>query len=83
MEIQEMAERLRRDPGAVRAVMESADGQALLRALAGRDGGAGLDRAAAQAAGGNTAQMAQMLKNILATPGGAQLLQRIARQLQR
>ena len=83
MELQEMAKRLRRDPGAVRAVMESADGQALLRALQGRDGGAGLDRAAAQAAGGNTAQMAQMLKNVLATPGGAQLLQRIARQLQR
>ena len=82
MELQELAERLRRDPAAVQAVMESPDGKALQRALQGRDGGAGLERAAAQAAGGNTAQMAQLLKNVLATPEGAKLLRRIARQLQ-
>jgi hypothetical protein len=83
MELQELAERLRRDPSAVRAVMESPDGRALLRALQGNDGGAKLERAAAQAAGGNTAQMTQMLKSILSAPGGAQLLGRIARQLQK
>ena len=83
MDQKEMIERLKRNPAAVQALLNSADGQALMRMLQGQDSGRSLDRAAAQASGGNTAQMTQMLKNVMSTPGGAQLIKRIAQSLQK
>lgn len=40
MDQKEMMERLKRDPAALQAVMQSQDGQMLLRLLSGSDGGA-------------------------------------------
>ena len=39
MDRKEMMERLKRDPAALQAVMQSQDGQMLLRLLSGSDGG--------------------------------------------
>lgn len=39
MDQKEMMERLKRDPAALQAVMQSQDGQMLLRLLSGSDGG--------------------------------------------
>ncbi len=83
MDQRDMIERLKRDPAALQALMNSPDAQALMRMLQGGDGGQALNRAASQAAGGNTAQMTQMLKNIMSTPGGAQLIRRITKSLQK
>ena len=83
MDQKEMIERLKRNPAAVQALLNSPDGQTLMRMLQGHNSGQALDRAAAQASGGNAAQMTQMLKNIMSTPGGAQLIRRIAQSLQK
>ncbi|MBQ1674746.1 MAG: hypothetical protein II069_01730 [Oscillospiraceae bacterium] len=83
MDQKEIIERLKKNPAAAQALLNSPDAQALMRMLQGQDGGQALDRAASQAAGGNTAQMTQMLKNIMSTPGGAQLIKRLAKSLQK
>ena len=83
MDQKEIIERLKKNPALAQALLNSPDAQALMRMLQGQDGGQALDRAASQAAGGNTAQMTQMLKNIMSTPGGAQLIKRLAKSLQK
>ena len=53
MDQKEMMERLKRDPAALQAVMQSQDGQMLLRLLSGSDGGRTLQQAVRQAAAGH------------------------------
>lgn len=83
MDQAEMIRKLKQNPAALQSVMQSRDGQQLMQMLAGSDGGAGLNRAAAQAAGGNTADMVQMLKKVMSSPDGAALIQRIGQSLQK
>ena len=79
MDQKEMMERLKRDPAALQAVMQSQDGQMLLRLLSGSDGG----RTLQQAAAGDAAAMSQMLQGIMSSPRGAALVQRIGESLQK
>lgn len=83
MDQKDIVERLKSNPAALQSLMNSPDGQALMRMLQGNDGGQRLQQAGQQAAAGNTAQMMQMLKNVLSTPGGADLLRRIGQSLQK
>lgn len=83
MDQKEMIERLKKNPQAIRALINSPDGQTLMRMLQGKDGGQTLNRASSQAAAGNTAQMMQMIKGIMSTPGGAELIRRIGQNLQK
>ena len=83
MDQKEMMERLKANPAALQALINSPDGQALMRMLQGNDGGARLQQATNQAAGGNTVQMMQLLKGVLSAPGGAELLRRIGQNLQK
>ena len=53
-----LAEQLKRDPAALRALMQSPDGQALIQMLTQGDRGAGLRQAAQAAARGDSAQLA-------------------------
>ena len=53
MDQKEIMERLKRDPAALQAVMQSQDGQMLLRLLSGSDGGRTLQQAVRQAAAGD------------------------------
>ncbi|MDO4810370.1 MAG: hypothetical protein Q3985_00365 [Eubacteriales bacterium] len=78
-----MIQRLKKNPAALQSVMQSQDGQKLMQMLSGTDGGTGLNRAAAQAAGGNTADMVKMLKQVMSSPEGAALVQRIGQSLQK
>ena len=71
------------NPAALQSIMQSQDGQRLMQMLSGGDHGVSLNRAAAQAAGGNTADMVQMLKNVMSSPEGAALVQRIGESLQK
>ena len=79
MDQKEMMERLKRDPAALQAVMQSQDGQMLLRLLSGSDGGRTLQQAVRQAAAGDAAAMSQ----IMSSPRGAALVQRIGESLQK
>ena len=77
MDQRELAEKLKNNPEALRSVMQSRDGQALLQALQGSDGGQSLRQAATQAAGGNTAEMVRLMHQVMASPEGAALVERI------
>ena len=77
-----LAERLRRDPAALRSLMQSPDGQALLGMLTQGDQGAGLRQAAQAAARGDSAQLAGMVRQLMESPQGAALAERIQRAVQ-
>lgn len=78
-----MAEQLRKDPAALKALMTSQDGQALMRMLTQGDQGAGLQRAVQSAAKGDTAAMVRMVNQIMQSPEGAQLVERINKAVQK
>ena len=81
MNEQDIMNKLKGDPRALRSVMQSQDGQALLRMLSGGDSAA-LGKAAQQAASGDTAALSGMLRQVLSTPEGAELVQRLENRLQ-
>lgn len=81
MNDQDMVKKLKNDPAALRSVMQSADGRALLGMLSGGDTAA-LGRAAQQAAGDMSA-LSAMLQRVMATPEGAALVQHLEESLQR
>lgn len=83
MEQSELMEKLRQNPAALQRVMRSQDGQQLMRMLSGADGGSSLNRAAMQAAGGNTAEITKMIQNVMQSPEGAELIRRISESLQK
>lgn len=72
-----LADQLKSNPAALRSLMHSPDGQALLRMLTQGDQGAGLQQAAQAAAKGNPAQMTEMINRIMQSPEGAALVERI------
>ena len=83
MEQSELMEKLRQNPAALQRVMHSQDGQQLMRMLSGADGGSSLNRAAMQAAGGNTAEITKMIQNVMQSSEGAELIRRISESLQK
>lgn len=78
-----MAEQLRKDPAALKALMNSQDGQTLMRMLTQGDQGAGLQKAVQSAAKGDTTAMVQMVNQIMRSPEGAQLVERINKAVQK
>lgn len=83
MDQADMIQRLKQNPAVLQNIMQSQDGQKLMQMLSGGDSGESLNRAAAQAAGGNTADMVQMLKKVMSSPDGAALVRRIGQSLQK
>jgi len=79
----QMAERLRKNPAMLKSLMQSRDGQALMRLLTQGDQGAGLQRAVQSAAKGDAAAMTQMVSQIMQSPEGAQLVERISKAVQK
>lgn len=79
MDLKTALSQFKQNPDAVRAVMDSQEAQELLRILQSGDGG----KAVQQASDGNTAQLTQLLQKVMASPGGAELLQRIGGKLQK
>ena len=78
-----LAKQLKNDPEALRKLMYSQDGQALMQMLTRNDRGAGLQQAIRSAAQGNTNQMADMVRRIMDTPEGAALVERIQKAVQK
>ncbi len=77
MQHNDMMAHLQQDPSAAQRVMQSSDGQALMRMLSGSDNGASLQQAMAQASSGNTAQLAEMIRQIMQNPEGAALVRNL------
>ena len=76
-----MIQQLRANPAMLQSLMQSQDGQALLRMLSAGDQGASLQRAAQSAAKGNPAEMMRMMNQVMKSPAGAELVQRINRSI--
>ena len=78
-----MVEELRANPAMLQGLMQSRDGQALMQMLTQNDRGAGLQRAVQSAAKGDPSEMVQMMNQIMQSPGGAELVQRINKAIQK
>lgn len=66
------------DKKALERVAKSPDAQALAGMITQGQDQASLKKIAEDAAKGNTAQLNQIIQNIVRSPGGAQLLQRLS-----
>lgn len=74
---------LKNNPDAVQSLFQTQDGQELLQMLTEQDRGASLQQAAQNAATGNAAQMVRMISQVMQSPEGAKLVQRINNSLQK
>ena len=79
----QLARQLKNDPETLRQLMYSRDGQRLMQLLTQGDRGTGLQQAVQAAARGNTNQMADMIRNIMSSPEGAALVERINKAVQK
>ena len=77
IDMNRLTQELRQNPAALQSLMQSPDGQALLHLLTQKDRGAGLQQAVQSAMKGDTTKMADMVREIMQSPGGAQLVERI------
>lgn len=78
-----MVEQLRANPAMLQGLMQSRDGQALMQMLTQNDRGAGLQRAVQSATKGDPSEMVRMMNQIMQSPGGAELVQRINKAIQK
>lgn len=76
-------ERLKHDPALAARILRSGDGNALLSALTRSDGGAALDHAAKAAAGGDTAELARLLRGLMSDPSAAAAMERLSESAKR
>ena len=67
----------------LKSLMQSRDGQTLMRMLTRDDGGAGLRKAVQSAAKGDAGAMTQMVSQIMQSPEGAALVERINKAVQK
>ena len=81
MDLKQVAAQLHSDPDAVQRMAQSPDGQELLT-LIQQQNGAQLQKVMAQGEGGSAAEMAGLLKTVLSSSEGRELLQRLSQQLQ-
>ena len=79
----QMAEHLKQNPAMLKNLMQSRDGQALMRMLTQQDQGAALQKAAQSAARGDTADMVRMVNQLMQSPDGAALVERINKALRK
>ncbi|MCI9121292.1 MAG: hypothetical protein HFG00_07195 [Oscillibacter sp.] len=78
-----LAGQLKSNPAMLKALMQSRDGQTLMQMLTQNDQGAGLQKAVQSAAKGDTTAMVQMVNQIMQSPGGAELVERINKAVQK
>ena len=76
-----LADQLKRNPSRLRSLMQSRDGQSLMRMLNSQ--GPGLQQAAQAAAKGDSAQLSEMVNRLMQSPEGAALVERINKAVQK
>ena len=69
---QQLIDKFKRNPAIAQSLLQSGDGQRLMQMLTSQDGGAALNHAAQNAAAGNT-----MLSNLMKSPEGMAIMNRI------
>ena len=74
---------LKQNPAMLKNLMQSRDGQALMRMLTQQDQGASLQKAAQSAAKGDPAELARMVTKMMQSPDGAALVERINKAIQK
>ncbi|MBR4211507.1 MAG: hypothetical protein IKR84_03870 [Oscillibacter sp.] len=79
----QLEQELRNNPELLRQIMNSRDGQTLMKLLTQSDRGARLRHAAQLAADGNPAEMADCLRQVTQTREGAALITRLQRLMER
>ena len=75
---QDKLQRLLSDKKTLELVAKSPDAQALAGMISQGQDQASLKKIAADAAKGDTSQLSQLIQNIVRSPGGAELLQRLS-----
>ncbi|WP_455581401.1 hypothetical protein [Dysosmobacter sp.] len=78
-----LVEQLKSNPAMLQQLMQSRDGQALMQMLTRNDQGAALQKAAQSAVRGNPSQMVQLVNQVMQSPGGAALVERINKAMQK
>jgi hypothetical protein len=76
--MKQMMEKLRGNPAMLQGLMQSRDGQALMQMLMQQGGGPALQQAAQAAARGNPAALTQLVQQVMQSPDGAELVNRIS-----
>lgn len=79
----QLIESLKTNPAMVQALFRTQDGQNLMRMLTQGDQGAALQRAAQNASRGDTSEMVKMVSQIMRSPEGAALVNRINQAVQK
>lgn len=74
---QQLIDKFKRNPAMAQSLLQSGDGQRLMQMLTAQDGGTALNHAAQSAASGNTKELAAMLSNLMKSPEGIAIMQRI------
>ena len=72
-----LMEQMKKDPAAMQRLISSRDGQMLLQMMTQNDRGAALQHAAQNAMRGDVSQLIQMINQVMQSPGGADLVERI------
>ncbi|MDY5942627.1 MAG: hypothetical protein SPJ28_03545 [Oscillospiraceae bacterium] len=70
-------EKFKKNQDLAQKIMSGSDGQQLMQLLTAQDGGAALNRAAQNAAAGNTRELAAMLSSLMKNPEGMAIMNRI------
>lgn len=74
---QQLIDKFKHNPAMAQALLQSLDGQRLMQMLTAQDGGAALNHAAQNAAAGNTKELSTMLSNLMKSPEGIAIMNRI------
>ena len=74
---QQLIDKFKRNPAMAQSLLQSGDGQRLMQMLTAQDSGAALSHAAQNAAAGNTKELAAMLSNLMKSPEGMAIMNRI------
>ena len=69
---QQLIDKFKRNPAIAQSLLQSGDWQRLMQMLTSQDGGAALNHAA-----GNTKELATMLSNLMKSPEGMAIMNRI------
>ena len=80
MDLKQVAAQLHSDPDTVQRIAQSADGQALIALIQQQNGT--LQKVKEQGEAGSAVEMAGLLKTVLSSSEGRELLQRLSQQLQ-
>ena len=79
--INQLAQQMKNDPNTIRSLMQSHDGQQLIQMLTQQDNGKSLQQAIYTAKRGDPSAMASLVQQMMRSPEGADLVDRIQKTL--